>query len=594
MKPFLNLEKKFSLSTKFIVLFELLILFSLGTFGWQMINVSKSALRKNINQQFDTQVENLAKETDRYLANLNLQFAYVLTLKNLPSLDKKRAYLTRILENLSDFASLSLIDTKLNKIELQIGDPSFLSPNNRLLREASDLDKVILDELNLENNIPCLDVIYPAGENLVLLTKVKLTGLMAKIGIQPGKTGKVYLITKRNKIFETKKLGNPVAEFPRELNEELEKNSGRFAFYWKNKNWISSFRHTTNLNWTILMIQEEKEAFAAIEKMRLSALLWMFFSIIGAGFSTFYLAKSLSWPITKLSSYAEILGKGDLDTTIDIRTNTYEISVLAKSLTNMAKDLKIAQQSLVEQEKYKQQLEIARSIQNSFLVKTYPPIQGMQMHAFCQSAEEVGGDFYDFFWLNDHRLGIVLGDVSGKGVPASLLMMAIRAVLRSIISPSALAGEILQQANAILYKDIKRGVFISMFLGFIDLANKRLNYASAGHNPSLLIRENKPFWFSKSGLAIGIDSGKIFNQEVQDCFMDLKDHDLFLAYTDGVVEARNELGEDFGEKRLEKIALRYPYNCQSLIVAINEELKRFVKTAKPYDDITMVSFKIEP
>lgn len=584
---------KLRLFTKLIILFQLVILLSLGILGWQMISISKAALEKNIYQHLNSLANNLAEEATQYLANLNLRFAFILTLKNLSSLAEESKYLTRILESNRDFANFSLINIANKKIEIQIGEPAFLNLDNQLFPQAVSLDKVKLGDVYFLNGVPCIDVIYPLREKRILFTIVKLEKLLRKIEINFDRTGKTYLIDNQNKIITAKKDINSIAEFPENLREELKKNSGNVNFFWRGKNWISVFQRAKSLNWTIFLLQEEREAFAAVERMSSNALVWLLICVSGAGLIAFFVAKNLSKPIGRLSHYAEILGKGDLNKKIDLETNTYEISLLADSFNKMAEDLKKAQQMLVEREKYKQQLEIARSIQDSFLVKTYPQIQGLQMHAFYRAAEEVGGDYYDFFWLNDHCLGLVIGDVSGKGVPASLLMMAVRAVLRSIVSPLATASEILKQTNAILFKDIKRGVFVSMFLGIIDIAEKRLNYASAGHNPLLLIRDNEALWFKKNGLAIGIDSGKIFNEEVKDFYLDLKTGDTFLAYTDGIIEARNKFDEEFGEKHMEQIALRSAYSCQGLIIAINEGLKEFVGENKQFDDITMVAFKIE-
>jgi serine phosphatase RsbU (regulator of sigma subunit) len=297
-------------------------------------------------------------------------------------------------------------------------------------------------------------------------------------------------------------------------------------------------------------------------------------------------------PIKALEKGAEIIGHGDLDHRIEVKSND-EIGNLARSFNRMTEDLKGAQQSLIEKEKMEQELETARKIQAVLLPKDDPKVDGLEIVSFYKSAKEVGGDYYDFHPITDNLLGLVVADVSGKGVPGSLGMVMTRSILRSQIY-LANAYQIISKTNSLLFKDIKRGMFVTMFYVIIDLSKKVLNCSNAGHNPLIIAHQDGSVeMFNPSGLALGLDKGERFNAKLQAVNIPLRPGDAFVIYTDGVTEAMNNSEEEFTEDRLAAVLGRnVNKNAKDLRDTIISELMAFTEGAPQHDDITLLTVKV--
>lgn len=307
---------------------------------------------------------------------------------------------------------------------------------------------------------------------------------------------------------------------------------------------------------------------------------------------TLVLVSVIIRPIKALEAGAEIIGHGDLNYHIQVKSND-EIGNLANSFNQMTSDLKDAQASLIEKEKMEQELETARKIQAVLLPKEEPVIPGFEIVSFYKSAKEVGGDYYDFHKIADNLLGMTIADVSGKGVPGSLGMVMTRSILRSQVH-QANAYQTLSKTNALLFKDIKRGMFVTMFHLIIDLQRKTLNCANAGHNPLIIAHNDGSVeMFNPSGLALGLDKGERFNDKLQAVNIQLNPGDAFVIYTDGVTEAMNLTEEEFTEDRLAAVLGRnVNKNAKELRDTIINELMEFTQGAPQHDDITLLTVKV--
>ena len=227
--------------------------------------------------------------------------------------------------------------------------------------------------------------------------------------------------------------------------------------------------------------------------------------------------------------------------------------------------------------------QIIRSIQDNVDRINVPAID---LGYISQSARSLGGDFIDFIRLTDSRYMMIMGDVSGKGVPASLFMMKTQAVVRALAtSIKNNPAEILEKANQALCEGNDMNMFVTCWLGILDLNNGELNFASAGHNPPVIKKGGRyEFLKGKNGLVLGgYDIAKYSNEKVK-----LAKGDKLLIYTDGVTEAHNKEEQLYGEPRLLKFLTDHDPSPVEGIVQLREDIKEFADGAEQFDDITML------
>lgn len=250
----------------------------------------------------------------------------------------------------------------------------------------------------------------------------------------------------------------------------------------------------------------------------------------------------------------------------------------------------------IERERLKAEFEVARRAQIRMLPDSEPVLEGLDISAVCRPSREVGGDLYDFLNMKDGRLGIVVADVSGKGVPASLYMTLTKGLLDSVSEVETDPGQILREVNRHLYDVCRRKVFVTLFLGIIDPVSRRFEFARAGHNPPVLFSpgDNRTQLLKPRGMGLGLNSGRIFDQSIQVDSIDLNPGDLLLIYSDGITEAMNFKKEEFGEERLEAIAGNLDgYKAQQARDAVMTEVSRFLGNIPPQDDQTLVVLRVE-
>src|SRR5690606_28918126 len=215
-----------------------------------------------------------------------------------------------------------------------------------------------------------------------------------------------------------------------------------------------------------------------------------FFVLLAAvGILTLLFTRHLTRPIEELRKGSEAIGAGNLDYAVNVQSGD-ECEDLAASFNHMAADLKDHIENLkkttAEKERIEKELEIAKVIQQSFLPETAPRLPGMELEGFNLPAAEVGGDFYDFIALDDEQWGLVIADVSGKGVPAALFMALSRTLVRASTSHYQDPAESIREANLNIFLDSKTSMFVTLFYAVLDASRKVLTYVNAGHNPPML------------------------------------------------------------------------------------------------------------
>jgi serine phosphatase RsbU (regulator of sigma subunit) len=266
---------------------------------------------------------------------------------------------------------------------------------------------------------------------------------------------------------------------------------------------------------------------------------------------------------------------------------------LEKRVAERTEQLKSAmakqQQEAQERERIEQELRVARLIQHTLLPKSAPELEGHHIAVYYQPAREVGGDFYDFLDLEDGRLGLIVGDVSGKGVPAAIVMAITRTMLRAAYRLGSPApGEILEQVNNILYKDIPPNMFVTCLAALLDSRSGRLHYANAGHDlPYLRHAEGGSEELRATGMPLGLMPNMSYEQKE----ITLEPGESVLLYSDGLVEAHDPQREMFGFPRMQGFVGAHP-DAATLIDSLLAELERFTgEEWEQEDDITLLTLK---
>lgn len=245
-----------------------------------------------------------------------------------------------------------------------------------------------------------------------------------------------------------------------------------------------------------------------------------------------------------------------------------------------------------EKKRMDHDLEIAREIQGILLPSSPPAIAGYEISGINIPARQVSGDYFDYIRMDESRYGIVIADVSGKGVPASLIMAMCRSVLRSEAVGKNSASEVLRRVNSQLYPDIKEDMFISMAYMILDSAHAKVTLARAGHDAPLLYRAatREVDKLTPQGMALGIDSGEVFNRVCADFSFELEKGDCILLYTDGATEALDQEGLEYGLPRLvQGLQAMAGGGAAGVVRHVAEDVRRFVGNHPQHDDITLIA-----
>ncbi|QQS38099.1 MAG: PP2C family protein-serine/threonine phosphatase [Ignavibacteriales bacterium] len=248
-----------------------------------------------------------------------------------------------------------------------------------------------------------------------------------------------------------------------------------------------------------------------------------------------------------------------------------------------------------ERQRMQRELEIARDVQMSFLPKSNPDFKGLDVAAKCYPALEVGGDYYDFVRISENKLGVIIGDVSGKGTQAAFYMTLTKGFLKAISKTSDSPSEVLKLMNELFYDNVERGTFISMIYGVFDNEKKNFRLARAGHNPVIVRNSSKGNveTLNPTGLALGLEKGTLFSKAISEVEINYSPNDIFVLYTDGFTEAMNKKQEEFTEERLlDSVHKLSGFSAEESIQKIHKEVSSFIGKAPQHDDMTIVIVKV--
>jgi sigma-B regulation protein RsbU (phosphoserine phosphatase) len=310
------------------------------------------------------------------------------------------------------------------------------------------------------------------------------------------------------------------------------------------------------------------------------------------------LTRSITYTVDKLYGATERVKKGDFSYRIRVPSND-QISALGEAFDGMTASVERLLLESEEKLRLESELEIAREVQAQLFPRSAPEVPGLVLYGVCKAARLVSGDYYDFLKLDENRVCLVLGDVSGKGISAALLMAAMQSALRAQFydgyAPSSdshalplSTAAVVSRLNLQLYENTPREKYVTFFFGVYDAATRTLTYTNAGHLPPVLLRQGKVERLREGGTVVGLFSPITYDQaEIQ-----IQPGDLLLAFTDGITEPENIYGEEFGEDRMLEVVRRALSGSPQILV---EEIYRSVNdwTGSPelQDDMTLVVAK---
>jgi sigma-B regulation protein RsbU (phosphoserine phosphatase) len=350
--------------------------------------------------------------------------------------------------------------------------------------------------------------------------------------------------------------------------------------------------------WFMSVQVPANEIFAEAESKNTHFSLIILFSTVFMLCGAFFLiSKLFNKPLKQLTDGVSQLGLGNLDASIDIATND-ELGLLAQTFNKMTADLKESIENYTrehsEKERIGTELNVATRIQASMLpciFPAFPEREEFDIYASMLPAKEVGGDFYDFFLIDENRLAVVIADVSDKGVPAALFMVITKTLIKNNAQSGKPPNEVFETVNNTLCENNEAFMFVTAFMGILDIPSGRFTYVNAGHNPPLVKRNGMDYeWLPvKPGFILAGRAGIPYKQDE----IILKSGDTFFMYTDGVTEAKNNRGKLFTEARLKETANRYAHSAPGeFIKSIKSEIDTFADGAQQSDDITMLVMKI--
>ncbi|GAB7023127.1 SpoIIE family protein phosphatase [Salidesulfovibrio brasiliensis] len=385
----------------------------------------------------------------------------------------------------------------------------------------------------------------------------------------------------------------------REIGQDMIAGKTGFMFRKSIRGNVDSFLYYTALpvgGWSLAILFPKDEVLAGVNTLLRDII------VIGAlGFllltgAMLWIARSISRPVRQLSDSAMEIAGGNLDAEIPTIETEDEVGDLADSFNHMRTSLKTYIKDLTEttasKERIESELRIAREIQMGILPKLFPAFPDrpeFDIYASIEPAKEVGGDLYDFFFVDDDHFCFLIGDVSGKGVPAAFFMAVTKTLLKVICERGLDPGAALEKVNNDLAEENESCMFVTLFLCVMNIHTGEVRYGSAGHNPPILIRSGEAEWIPPLKEPV---AGPIEGMSYSTKTLQLSPGDTIFLYTDGVTEAMDNERTLYGEDRLMEHMKRYARkNAAEIVTSVDASIKEFTGGAEQSDDITMLAMR---
>lgn len=348
--------------------------------------------------------------------------------------------------------------------------------------------------------------------------------------------------------------------------------------------------------WPIALVCPRDEVYAVINDLTVMVLLVFVFGCVFLLLTCRWIIHRVSSPLKRFSEAATQVARGELDAELPVINSGDELAYFRDTFAYMQQSLR----SYIDElrvttgvkERMQGELQVARRIQMGMIPKIFPPFPErpeLDLYAKLRPAREVGGDLYDFF-ISNNKLYITVGDVSGKGVPASLVMAITCRLIRLIAAQTDSPAQMATVLNDAIAPENETNMFVTMFIGVLNLEDGNFTYCNAGHNPPILALPDRGAAFHEvePNVPIGILSGFEFTEQS----LQLPDHAAFFLYTDGVNEAENKNSEQFGNKRMLSTVHRHCCeSTRSIVCNVLDEVDDFAADTEQSDDITMLCLR---
>jgi len=347
--------------------------------------------------------------------------------------------------------------------------------------------------------------------------------------------------------------------------------------------------------WSAIMICPVYEFYKDSTLINILLLIITLFGTLALYYSTDKAISKALLPVTEFAYSASIMARGTFNIKIPEVNSKDEIKKLRDSMASLQSSIstyiKALRETLTANEKYESELSIASSIQESMLPKIFIKREDMDIYATLSPAKEVGGDLYDFY-VKDGKLFFAIGDVSGKGVPAALFMAITRAAHRYISGLGIKTEQVAFNINNSFVDSNETGMFVTMFIGNIDLKTRRMEYCNAGHNPIVIISPDgkASFLKAKSNIAAGLFEGFTYTGED----IPLEKGTRLVLYTDGITEAETRTKDQYGEDRLLSYSEKAPktFSSKEFTEGLVEDVRKFTAGNEQNDDITVLTITL--
>ncbi len=613
-----------SLRTKLLIFFIILALIPVVIVGTRMIQITRDELKSSANDTLSAVASQVAQEIENSLQLIPLQLVQeAVENKNLGG-KEKLSLLTGVLRSISDISAIQLSVEGLSPMV------TFQETFSKRLRNAS-LDPEQILKLSSDQIATLLgqekiftgDLTYLSELDTWLLTVIlrldervfkRSASLSARINFNTlrRKIERIQVINgmtvtlldrKGRQIFDPDRTDISQRELVQTAINRLDSTriNGVLPYTRSSgEQMLGAYDFPASLDWGVNVEKNSAHAYMGVEKMvrdwYYSILLGISFAILGA----IVVSVSLTRPLRRLTQGARIIAGGDLSIQIEGQERKDEIGELSKAFNKMVGDLGRYIEQLTETTKAKEraekELELARDIQKSLLPKSFPKLPQIEVWGKCDPAREVGGDYFDFFQISEHLYGMVIGDVSGKGVPAALFMAVSRTLFRILSSQENSPDQVLTEFNdRLVALDQGSNMFITLFYGVFDTETGRMIYSTAGHNMPYVKsdRESNGKFQMLPNMSPTMVAGMMDGMSMVLAETWLNSGDVIVLYTDGMTEAINQDDEEFGEDRLEELLNRYAdLSAQDMCEKLITDVQVF-QTGKPqFDDMTLFILKV--
>jgi len=348
-----------------------------------------------------------------------------------------------------------------------------------------------------------------------------------------------------------------------------------------------------NTGWSTAIVCPESDIFGGYNRLLNVVIILIIIGLLLMLLAFSRIFTHMLQPLSQLAKQAETIASGKFDENLPVTDRIDEIGKLSNSFrymqTSLVNYIDELTRTTANKERIEGELRIAHDIQMGMIPRIFPAFperDDIDIYASMTPAKEVGGDLYDFFIQND-KLYYCIGDVSGKGIPASLFMAVTRNLFRVVAQQELPPAEIARQINDTLSEDNDQGMFVTMFIGVINLKTGQMSYCNCGHNPPVIEGE---FMQMEANVPMGLFTGFEFTDES----IDNVENKMILLYTDGLNEAENEEHEQYGDDRLLAYMQQHANTAKTTINDLLESVAQHVAGAEPSDDLTMLCFKLHP